>query len=169
MHPPKTVRFVCHSPIPGVLLCGLYLGGLALGLWAATHHGESYAALAIPAGTGALSLTDRWLTTLFPLLISAGGAWLHPGAVYPWAALRGALLGFSLGATVAAGGLLLAGLELLSPLLFGPAVLFYEMRRLNPGPGTPLRDFWLCAGAGLVIGAVDCWAVAPFLRTALSF
>ena len=157
------------SMIPGVALCGVWLGGSSLGLWAARFHGDALEELVFRAGAMDLRFRDACVAALLPLLLSAFAVFFfHRFGAYLSALLRGIGLGFSLGVLTELGGLWLAVLLLFSGLFSGPVVLWYLWRRLIFGLREAPRDAVCCVLAGLCLAAVDTWVVAPFLAAALS-
>ena len=157
------------SMIPGIALCGVWLAGSSLGLWAARHYGDMPEELIFRAGASELRFLDGCIVTLFPLLLSAFAVFFfHRFGAYLSALLCGTGLGVSLGVLMEAGGIWLAVLLRFSGLFFGPVLLWYLWRRLEWGlRDAPMDAVW-CVLAGAALAAVDTWAVAPFLAAALS-
>ena len=159
-----------RSMIPGLRLIAVWFAGVSLGLWAARFYGDSVRVLSLTAGRTALSFPGACLVSVLPLFLSASAVFLfhHIGA-YFFCVLRGAAVGFLLGALTAAGGVWLGGLLLFSGLCSSPVLLWFLWRRLENGSRRFAVDCVGCLLVLLAVSVVDTWAVAPFLAQALSF
>ena len=159
-----------RSLVPGVTLCGVWLVGSSLGLWAARLHGDTLEELVFLAGASEPSFRDACVVTLTPLLLSAFAVFFfHRFGAYLAGLLRGLFLGYFLGVLMELGGMWLAVLLLFSGLCYSPVLLWYLWRRLELGLRGAPRDGAVCVCLGLLLAAADTWAVAPFLAAALSF
>lgn len=156
--------------IPGVVLCGVWLAGSSLGLWAARLYGDAPEEMILRAGAMELRFRDAFLVAVWPLLLSAFAVFFfHRFGAYLAGFLRGAGLGFSLGCLAQTGGMWLAVLLQFSGIFSSPALLWYLWRRLELGLRYAPRDALCCAPAGLMLAAMDKWVVAPFLAAALIY
>ena len=157
------------SMIPGVVLCGVWLAGSSLGLWAARLYGDGPEELIFRAGAMELRFRDACVAAILPLLLSAFAVFFfHRFGAFLSAFVRGGSLGFSLGVLAGLGGMWLAVLLLFTGLTLSPVLLWYLWRRLDTGLRDAPRDAVWCVLAGLIVVAMDTWVVAPFLAAALS-
>lgn len=155
--------------IPGGVLCGVWLVGSSLGLWAARLYGDAPEELIFRAGAMDLRFRDACVAAMWPLLLSAFAVFFfHRFGVYLSGLVRGSSLGFSLGVLAELGGMWLAVLLRFSGLMLSPVLLWYLWRRLDIGLRDAPGDAVWCVLAGAVVAAMDTWVVAPFLAAALS-
>lgn len=159
-----------RSTIPGLALCGVWFAGVSLGLLAACFYGGSVGALALTAGRTEPTFFGCCVATVLPLFLSAFAVFLfHRTGAYFVSALRGFILGYTLGCVTAVGGIWLGLLLLFSAVAVSPVLLWFLWRRLSLGSDCVWRDLLYAFLAVLAICAVDFRAVAPFLAHALSF
>lgn len=170
MHQPTFDRSeLSGSMIPGGVLCGVWLVGSSLGLWAARLYGDAPEELIFRAGAMDLRFRDACVAAMLPLLLSAFAVFFfHRFGAYLAGFLRGVSLGFSLGCLAELGGIWLAVLLLFTGLFSAPVLLWYLWRRLDHGLRDAPRDAFWCVLAGLIVAAMDTWVAAPFLAAALS-
>ncbi len=146
--------------LPEGLVCALYAGGTALGLWG---HWVSGPVWQSAAGTAA-GFSDVCFVTVAPLVLAALAAYGAPLAgAWGMAALRGFCLGLSLGGAVEAAGAARGLLLLFSALASGGVLVWFLLRRVRLGRERFRPDVLLCLGLDLAIALADRWWVGPYL------
>lgn len=155
-----------------VLLCTIWVAGLALGFFAARFYGATLDACMTLAPARSLSFSGVLAVIVFPLLISACAVIIFRCALYPICFLRGISFGLTLGSIAAvfgSAGFLMTGLLMFSAVLYAPVLLWYSWRRLEMDRICFGSDTLVCLLIGLVIGLVDMLVISPFLAEVMTF